>query len=101
MSAACKRRRSHATDNFRDATRPPRHGLHGCAVVAAGERVAACADIRCDRRADGYEAGPSRYALPLHFQAVPGLVGFQLGADPPVWTENLNCRNFVIPRRLT
>jgi hypothetical protein len=62
---------------------------------------AACADVRCGRRVDGYEAGPSRRALPLHFQAVPGLAGFQLGADPPVWTENLNCRNFVIPRRLT
>src|SRR6185312_8412878 len=34
-------------------------------------------------------------------QAIPGLVGFQLGADPPGWTENLNCRNFAIPRRLT
>jgi hypothetical protein len=37
---SCKRRRSHATGNSRDATRPPRHGQHGCAAVAASERVA-------------------------------------------------------------
>ncbi len=33
--------------------------------------------------------------------AVSGLAGFQLGTDPPGWTEKSNCTSFAIPRRFT
>ena len=37
----------------------------------------------------------------LYLRAGPGLAGFQLGINPPGWMENLNCRDFVLPWRLT
>src|SRR5215471_15052305 len=37
----------------------------------------------------------------LYLRPGSGLVGFQLGINPPGWMENLKCRDFVLPWRLT
>ena len=37
----------------------------------------------------------------LYLRAGAGLVGCQLGINPPGWMEKLNCRDFVLPWRLT
>jgi hypothetical protein len=50
----------------------------------------------------GHGLSPGQaYCGTLYLRAGPGLVGFQLGINPPGWMENLNCRDFVLPWWLT
>jgi DDE superfamily endonuclease len=62
-----------------------------------------CADVCCacgGRHGHGLSPGHA-YCGTLYLRAGPGLVGFQPGINPPGWMENLNCRDFVLPWRLT
>src|SRR5207248_2290554 len=75
-----------------------------CAPRAAAEATTGgmCGRLLCPRGCIvmAYHPGQA-YCGTLYLRAGPGLVGFQLGINPPGWMENLNCRDFVLPCRLT